>query len=167
MEPILDDYNQQSRFRRFGNFGERLLAYLIDAMVVGIPLSVVSTITVMPSLMKMMQAQAEDPETIDPEMLSTVMSAYGILSILSIVGQWLYYALMESSSWQATVGKKALGLKVTDMAGEKVTFGRASGRFFGKIVSGLILLIGYLMAAFTEKKQALHDMIASTLVYKE
>ena len=79
---------------------------------------------------------------------------------------WLYYALMESSARQATLGKSALGLTVTDLRGERVSFGRATGRFFAKILSGLILGIGYLMAAFTEKKQALHDMMADCLVIR-
>lgn len=62
----------------------------------------------------------------------------------------------------------ALGLIVTDMQGRRVTFARASGRFFAKIITNLIpLWIGYIMAGFTEKKQALHDMIASCLVLKK
>ena len=77
---------------------------------------------------------------------------------------WLYYALMESSSFQATIGKRALGLKVTGMNGEPISFGTASIRYFGKILSHLIFSIGYIMAAFTEKKQALHDMLAGCLV---
>ena len=85
--------------------------------------------------------------------------------ISGVVG-WLYFALMESSSYQATLGKQALGIKVTDESGNRVTFGRATGRYFGKIVSGLILAIGFLMAGWTVKKQALHDMMAQTLVVR-
>ncbi|HEX5422129.1 MAG TPA: RDD family protein, partial [Candidatus Acidoferrales bacterium] len=69
--------------------------------------------------------------------------------------------------YQGTPGKLALGLFVTDMEGKRVTFARASGRFFAKIITGLIpLFIGYIMAGFTAKKQALHDMIASCLVLR-
>ncbi len=71
---------------------------------------------------------------------------------------------MESSSKQATLGKMALGIIVTDVNGERIGFGRATGRFFGKIVSGMIFYIGYIMAGFTDRKQALHDMMAGTLV---
>lgn len=71
----------------------------------------------------------------------------------------LYFTLMEASKYQATIGKLALGLKVTDMGGKKLDFTKALIRQVGKIVSGIILLIGYIMAGFTEKKQALHDMI--------
>jgi len=85
--------------------------------------------------------------------------------VRTIVG-WLYYALMESGPWQATLGKKARGLMVTDLQGNRITFGRATGRHFAKIISGIILLIGYMMAGWTEKKQALHDKIAGTLVVK-
>ena len=87
--------------------------------------------------------------------------------VISAVLKWLYYALLESSSWQATLGKMALGLQVTDLEGRRIGFGRATGRFFAKIISGIILYIGFIMAGFTEKKQALHDMIAGTLVVKK
>jgi uncharacterized RDD family membrane protein YckC len=83
------------------------------------------------------------------------------------VAKWLYFAYLESGEKQATWGKQALGIYVTDLAGQRVTFGRATGRFFAKIVSGLIPLgIGFVMAGFTERRQALHDMIASTLVLR-
>ena len=62
--------------------------------------------------------------------------------------------------------KKALGLSVTDLSGNRIGFGRATGRYFAKILSGLILLIGFIMVAFTQRKQGLHDMLAGTLVYK-
>lgn len=87
-----------------------------------------------------------------------------VISVVSLVIQWLYYSLMESSAKQATLGKMALGIKVIDMDGNRIKFGRATGRYFGKILSGLILNIGYIMAGFTAKKQALHDMLANCLV---
>ncbi len=87
-----------------------------------------------------------------------------LLNILSFIGGWLYYALMESSSKQATIGKIVLGIKVTDLNGHQISFARATGRYFGMILSGLILGIGYLMVAFTEKKQGLHDIMAKCLV---
>ena len=86
---------------------------------------------------------------------------------LGIVLGWLYNAAMESSSLQATFGKIALGLKVTKLDGQPISFGRATGRHFAKIISTLILLIGYLMAAFTEKKQCLHDMMAGCVVVRK
>lgn len=90
-----------------------------------------------------------------------------LYNIWNVILTWLYFTLSESSGGQATLGKKALGLVVTDEAGRRISFGRANGRYFGKIVSGLLLCIGYLMAAFTDRKQALHDIMAGTLVLKK
>lgn len=87
-------------------------------------------------------------------------------NVIGLVVGWLYSALQESSEKQATVGKKMLGLVVTDLDGGRISFGRASGRHFAKILSGCLLAIGYMMAGFTEKKQALHDMMAGTLVVR-
>jgi uncharacterized RDD family membrane protein YckC len=79
---------------------------------------------------------------------------------------WLYEAFMTSSSTQATLGKMLVGLRVTDEAGQRISFEKATIRFLAKLVSGFILGIGYLMVAFTDRKQGLHDMIAGTLVQK-
>lgn len=86
--------------------------------------------------------------------------------ILGTGASWLYSAYLESSSRQATVGKMALSLRVTDLEGRRLSFGRATARHFAKYVSALTLLIGYIMAGFTEKKQALHDILAGTLVVR-
>jgi len=85
-------------------------------------------------------------------------------TIVAFAGSWLYFALMQSSSYQATVGKMAIGAKVTDLQGNRIGFGRATGRYFAKILSAVILLIGYIMVGLTRRKQGLHDMIAGTLV---
>jgi uncharacterized RDD family membrane protein YckC len=83
--------------------------------------------------------------------------------VLGIFIAWIYYAICETSKWQGTVGKLALGLKVTNEQLQPVTFGQASVRLFSKLLSG-ILLIGFIITAFTSKKQALHDIIAKCLV---
>jgi uncharacterized RDD family membrane protein YckC len=88
-------------------------------------------------------------------------------SVLTFFGEWLYYALMESSRYQATLGKMALRIIVTDLDYKRVSFGKATGRYFGKLLSVMILLMGYLMIAFTERKQGLHDMLAGTLVVQK
>jgi uncharacterized RDD family membrane protein YckC len=90
--------------------------------------------------------------------------SFGTVPIAFIPMGWLYEALMTSSEWQATLGKRALNIVVVGMDGGRITFWRATARHFLKYVSGFILFIGYIMAAFTEKKQALHDMMAETLV---
>ena len=87
-------------------------------------------------------------------------------STIEALVTWLYYALIESSSKQATLGKMVLGIIVTNLEGRRIGLGRATGRHFAKILSALILGIGFLMVAFTERKQGLHDMIAGTLVIR-
>ncbi len=84
--------------------------------------------------------------------------------ILSLLLVWIYQAVMESSVKQATLGKMALGLVVTDLEGGRISFAKATGRYFGTIVSAMIIGIGFLMIAFTQKKQGLHDMMAGCLV---
>jgi uncharacterized RDD family membrane protein YckC len=86
--------------------------------------------------------------------------------LVNIVMGWLYSALQESGPAQATIGKKALGLKVATLSGDRISFGQATGRFFGKYVSAIILLIGYLMMLWDDRKQTLHDKMAATLVLR-
>lgn len=76
----------------------------------------------------------------------------------------LYFSIFESSTMKATPGKKMLGLIVTDMDGERISFGRAFLRYFARLISGLLLFLGYLMLFFTAKKQTLHDKLCGTLV---
>ncbi|HEX4603657.1 MAG TPA: RDD family protein [Candidatus Angelobacter sp.] len=97
-----------------------------------------------------------------PLFILSLLPLLGI--VIDIVGIWLYFALQESSERQATIGKRALNIYVTDLQGRRISFGQATGRHFSKIISSIILGIGYMMAGFTEKKQALHDMIAGTLI---
>lgn len=85
---------------------------------------------------------------------------------MTLVG-WFYFALMESSGWQATVGKKLFRLCVVTEGGDRITLRRATLRFFAKGVSTFIFFLGFIMAMFTSKHQALHDMIAETLVIRK
>lgn len=84
--------------------------------------------------------------------------------IVYFVGYWLYFALQESSSAQATLGKRAMGLIVTDGKGQRLGFGQASGRFFAAAISQITFYIGYMLAGWTTRKQALHDLVADTCV---
>jgi uncharacterized RDD family membrane protein YckC len=90
-----------------------------------------------------------------------------VSAMLNLFGDWLYRALMESSKFQGTVGKIVLGLVVTDDQYRPISFGRATGRYLGHILSAIILGIGFIMAAFTTRKQCLHDIMAGTLVVKK
>lgn len=87
----------------------------------------------------------------------------GLVGLLTF---WLYYVLQESSESQATLGKRLIGLRVTDLQGRRISFGRATLRLVCKILSYLTLLIGFLIQPFTKRKQALHDLLAGTLVIK-
>jgi uncharacterized RDD family membrane protein YckC len=138
----------------YAGFWLRLVAFLIDYFLIGI---VVAFVIVLP----MMQRAGIPLE--DTRILLTGWNRQ-ILAINLAAGaaNWLYWALMESSPWQATLGKRMFGLRVTDLEGRRISFARATGRYFGKI-----FFIGFIFAAFTEKKQALHDMLAGCLVIKK
>jgi uncharacterized RDD family membrane protein YckC len=86
--------------------------------------------------------------------------------VAGLICWWLYFALFESSGWHATPGKRIRGIEVTDINGVHLRFGRATLRFAGRLLSTAPLFLGFLLAAFTQNKQTLHDLIASTLVIK-
>jgi uncharacterized RDD family membrane protein YckC len=85
---------------------------------------------------------------------------------LALPLNWLYFAILESSVWQGTLGKQALKLVVTDAHGDRIGFGRATGRYFAKFLSTMIFLFGFFMVGWTHRKQGLHDLIAGTLVQR-
>lgn len=133
---------------QYAGFWRRLLALILDTIVLWIVGAVVGFII---GFVLALVAPGSGVGTL----LATIVGA--------IIGL-LYYPLQECSGAQATVGKRALGIMVTDLDGRRVSFGRALGRNLAKFISGVILCIGYLMAAFTARKQALHDMMAGCLV---
>lgn len=142
----------------YGGFWKRLAAYILDWIILTI-MSILLLIvfsTVLGSLLGEQTFQ-DGNET---ALLGLTFGA----DLVTLGLAWLYYAGMESSSKQATFGKLALGMKVTHLNGEPLSFLRASARFFSKILSVLLFLIGFIMIAFTEKKQGLHDMIAGAIV---
>jgi uncharacterized RDD family membrane protein YckC len=146
----------------YAGFWLRFVASILDGIILAVPMAVLYGLLVATAIPGILRNQG-DPGAI----MATILPRVLLFQFLAFVGQWLYFSLMESSSWQATLGKKALGIYVTDIDGNRISFARATGRFFAKIISGLTLLIGYIMAGFTEKKQALHDMIASCLVMRK
>ena len=114
-----------------------------------------------------LQSMARRDHQPDPAAIFAFASSLALFAGASVLAGWLYYAYFESSEWQGTVGKKVMNLVVTDLAGNRLTFGRASGRYFARFITKLIPLgIGFILAGITEKKQALHDMIASCLVLR-
>ncbi|MDB5297064.1 MAG: serine/threonine protein kinase [Phycisphaerales bacterium] len=144
-----------------GGFWWRFLAYVIDYIVLFIPNMITQ--------FGFNLAVGNGQQQVRPGQVPSTMffGAIALVFVAQVVINWLYYAIQESSAAQATLGKRACGLVVTDLQGQRIGFGRATGRYFGKILSGLILAIGFIMAAFTERKQALHDMMAGTLVWKK
>jgi uncharacterized RDD family membrane protein YckC len=152
----------------YAGFWLRFVAFLIDAAISGF----LSLILLVP-LFILTGAGAALSRIGSGEDLSDDVAAFvGIgfvlgLIVITLGVSWLYYALSESSSWQGTLGKKMLNLTVTDLNGQPISFARASGRYFSKFITNLIpLAIGYILAGFTEKKQAIHDMISSCLVLR-
>lgn len=145
MEQEILDSPEKSGFQpEFAGFWLRFVAYIIDGLVLSVP--------------SLLIYQTIGGGIIQPNSLAQ--------TLVAIIGV-SYFAFFESSEKQATLGKMALGIIVTDLQGERISFARAVGRYFSKIVSALILLIGFMMAGFTEKKQALHDMMAGTLVVRK
>ncbi|TXI32732.1 MAG: RDD family protein [Niabella sp.] len=145
----------------YGSFLERLAAAIIDGIIlyavgyiVGLVLGDSQTAYTM---------DESEGFSAGAAIRTSYASATGITSLII---NWLYYALMESGPWQATLGKRALGLKVTSSTGNRISFLNATGRYFAKILSAIILLIGYFMMLWDDKKQCLHDKLANTLVVK-
>ena len=149
----------QSSVVEHGGFWRRFAAIFIDGIILAIGGTILGAIFGA-MIGAFLGAMGTDMDTI-----RAIAGAFG--SILHIVLNWLYFTLLESSSKQATLGKMALRIVVTDLNGNRISFGRANGRYWAKIISSLILLIGFIMAGFTKKKQALHDIIAGTLVVRK
>lgn len=143
----------------YAGFWIRFLAYIIDAIL----LNVVAFILFVPVAVILGVASAGAGRMAEDIVGGVAMMA---LFPISLVIGWLYEASFTSSTRQATPGKMVVSIIVTDERGGRISFGRATGRHFGKILSGLILWIGYLVQPFTEKRQALHDMLAQTLVVR-
>jgi len=140
----------------YAGFWKRFAAYLIDEVVLGAAgLAAFILFAVMMGIPLSVSGFSE-------EMIQGIV----ILNIVIIdtLLNWLYFTLMQSSARQATVGKMVMGIVVTDIHGRRMSFARANGRFWSKLISKFIFYIGYIIAGFTERKQALHDMIADTLV---
>lgn len=136
---------------RYAGFWKRFAAYLIDFLLLYIVEGVLAAGVVMMS----------------PHEINVMAIVYGVVNfqLVSVAIAWAYFALFESSPMQGTVGKYALGIYVTDGHGDPIGFWRATARYWLKPFSTLTLMVGWIMAAFTPRKQALHDLIAGTLVF--
>ena len=147
---------------QYAGFWLRFVAAFIDGVIVNIVASVIGAVIGGGSFAALSRNANQDPLT----SLPLILSAMSTIILICVALSFGYHAYMESSEKQATLGKMVMGLKVTDLNGQRISFARASGRFFSKIISAMIFYIGFIMAGFTEKKQGLHDMIAGTLVVR-
>lgn len=109
---------------------------------------------------------------IDGILLSILLSllnwifSSGLANFIFFFAGAAYFIILESSPQQATLGKSLMRIKVSDINGQQISIQQAAIRYFSKIISAVILYIGFIMAAFTQQKQGLHDIIAKTLVIK-
>ncbi len=149
---------------KYAGFWWRVLAALVDGLVI-IAVTFVFYIIVIAVFMVIHKTAGTDDQVTSP-VQDFIHTYQPLFFVINIVFNWLYYAFQESSNGRATLGKKACGLVVTEMEGRRISFLRATGRFFAKYVSALPLGVGYMMVGWTKRKQGLHDMIASTLVIK-
>ncbi|MEQ8237705.1 MAG: RDD family protein [Cyclobacteriaceae bacterium] len=159
--------------KEYAGFWLRFVAYIVDYIII----QIIQSFVVLPVLgvfgLSFGAASGFDfdlDDMSDGEMFAVIaafVSALSAIILIALIIQVLYYAFMESSNNQATLGKMVLGLIVTDMAGDKLTFSKALLRQLAKILSGMLFMIGFIIAGFTEQKQALHDMIAGALVIKK
>ena len=151
----------------YAGFWLRFLAFLIDNVVMGIAFVLILIPLIFLTGLGGFIGTIHPDEDFNDVGIFMLIGLIFLAATVSLVFTWLYHALMESSEWQATVGKKVLGLVVTDMTGRRVSFWRATARHFAKIITNMVpAFIGYIMAGFTEKKQALHDMLAGCLVLR-
>ena len=140
----------------YAGFWLRFVASLIDGAI----WTILALIVVVAGWMLLMRLAFSGT----PELVLTALIALPLFALW--LGWYFYHTIFESSAWQGSIGKRIVGLYVTDKAGNRLTFGRAAGRNFSKMISDMTLGVGYLMAGFTEKKQALHDIIAECLVLR-
>ena len=153
----------QVAYAEYAGFWIRFVAIIVDGLVLALPGCMISG--VMQGVLGAAMAAAGPLNPLQSwTILPPLFGAMGIAFLAQLIIPWLYFGLMESSAWQATLGKRAVGIMVCDAEGRRISFGRASGRYFASIISGLILYIGYIIGAFTDRKQTLHDMIANTVV---
>jgi uncharacterized RDD family membrane protein YckC len=156
---------------QYAGFGKRMAAMLIDRVII----SVASTYAyweINREVNRMMDRNSSlfnllkrlTPGSKDLERYQVDNISYYILSVIFTLVLWCYYAGMESSPWRGTIGKKLVGLEVSDMDGSRISFTKATGRYFGKIISIVVLGFGYLAMLFNEKKQTWHDSMSGCVV---
>jgi uncharacterized RDD family membrane protein YckC len=146
----------------YGGFWLRVVATLLDGVVLSVVTMPIFFILIFPAVIRAVNEAQRGSQEPPVELISRIFAVIPLIWIAN----WLYDSLLTCSSWQGTIGKRVLRMKVIDQAGNKISFGRATGRFFSKAFISGIFYVGYIMVAFTDRKQGLHDMIAGTLVVR-
>jgi len=155
--PAAQEIPEAARFA-YAGFWLRAVAYLLDTILVSLVFGFVASFY--PA------AFVKPPDAATMTSLANLPQLTPAAFVVTIAGVWLYYTLFEASPWQATPGKRMLHLYVADIFGRRLTFARAAARNAAKLISSLTFLVGYLVAGFTPRKQALHDILASCLVLR-
>ncbi|HQS83857.1 MAG: hypothetical protein B7Y25_03020 [Alphaproteobacteria bacterium 16-39-46] len=155
------NYKNEKNKVRYAGLWRRVGAGLIDGLFIGSLIGIMMVFAL--GVIGISQEVISSGSLEEDQKMLFIVVCFGLLSILF---SWGYYACFQSSRLQATPGMKAFSIRITDYAGERISFWRASGRFFAAILSGIMLYAGYLMMVFTPRKQALHDYIAKTLVVR-
>jgi uncharacterized RDD family membrane protein YckC len=158
-------YAVPSGFSAYAGFWIRFLATLIDSAVltvVMLPIVILAFVLLgVAGAATSMTRRGPDAAANAAVLVFTLVVAPTFMAIA-----WFYEAKMTSSAKQATLGKIALGLKVIDKEGKRLSFMHATGRYFAKMINNFTFYVGWIMAGFTERKQGLHDIIAGTYVIK-
>ncbi len=156
----------------YAGLGRRIIAFIIDIILILIfDLVIASALGLLRGVQNLYfyayQHAPIESLTLEGTMVALVSSIVAAYGILFVGIPWLYYAGFESSRSQATPGKVLMHAQVTDLEGTRVSFARATLRFFAKFISLVIVFIGFVMIGLTKKKQGLHDKIAGCLVILE
>lgn len=144
----------------YAGFWKRVAASFIDSFIA----TALSYMVQIPMMLMMGVGMAGFGSGGDPFSSGAGIAMIGLIYVIAIGIPLLYFSWMHSSANQASLGKMAVGIKVVRTDGQRITFWRAFGRYFAYMLGGFTLGIGYVIAAFTERKQAMHDMICDTLV---
>ena len=168
----LEEIPINEKKKHYAGFWIRFAASLLDGIILSIPLTVIFFVVFFllfasSGVLNVLTDPSAMNGNISDQQMITIIVAYIIVLLVSLIVPIFYFAGMHASKWQATIGKKLLKLKVTDLQGNRISFWRGLGRYLAMVFISSIFYIGYIITAFTEKKQSLHDLIAGTVVIQD
>jgi uncharacterized RDD family membrane protein YckC len=168
----LEEMPISKKEKQYAGFWIRFAASLLDGIILSIPLTVIFFVVFFlmfasSGILDVLKDPSAMDGNISDQQMITIFVTYIIVLLVSLIVPIFYFAGMHASNWQATIGKKLLKLKVTDLQGNRISFWRGLGRYLAMVFISSIFYIGYIITAFTEKKQSLHDLIAGTVVIQD